>query len=299
MKNRVISMSLALALWLMPALTGAGAEEKKYTLPLDLTPGMKLKQSNYLSDWHYKDPTIEMKAREVRDGEVLYWVAEVEIADASQLRTMPSHSFSYASTAQGRRLAQRANAVLACDGDFWHREVKWKGNYVLRQGFLYMQELTGHSDLLLIDEDGDFHIIHHATEADVPKPDSYNDHVILDGKRILNGFCFGPALVENGKALPIEPDEHMITDQRVSRLGLCQMGPLKYAVVCCYNSSSGMTMDEFAHLLESLGAQTAYNLDGGNSSMIFTGGTMINRNYTLREIADIIYFASAWPEEGN
>jgi len=33
--------------------------------------------------------------------------------------------------------------------------------------------------------------------------------------------------------------------------------------------------------------------------MIFTGTKMINRNYTVREIADIIYFASALPEGGN
>ena len=289
------AMLVFLALLMLPGIGAAAGA--KYTLPLDLSPGMPLRQSSYLSDWEYQDPTIHMKAREVHEGDALYWVAEVEIADASQLRTMPAHSFTAASSAEGWRLSNRANAVLSCDGDFWHREVKWKGNYVLRQGTLYMYELTGHSDLLLIDEDGDFHIIHKATAADVPQPDDYTGRVSYAGKQINNAFCFGPALVENGKALPIEPDEHMITDQRVSRLGLCQMGPLKYAIVCCYNSSSGMTMEEFASLLESLGAVTAYNLDGGNSSMIFTGKRMINRNYTLREIADIIYFASAWPGE--
>ena len=87
----------------------------------------------------------------------------------------------------------------------------------------------------------------------------------------------------------------MITDQKTGRLAICQMGKLKYAVVCCYNQS--MTMQDFACLLEMLGAETAYNLDGGNSSMMFTGGTKINRNNAVREIQDIVYFASAWPGE--
>ena len=293
--KRIFLLTLVLFL-LLPAGFAEEENETRYTLPLDLSVGMPLVKSNYLSNWHYKDPTIEMEAREVREDGVLYWVAEVKIADPTQLRTMPSNSFSYSSTAEGRRLARRANAVLACDGDFWHREVKWKGNYVLRQGEMYMYSLTGNYDLLLIDEDGDFHIIHKATEETAPLPDE-NGIVTYQGKRIYNGFCFGPALVEDGEALLIEPDEHMITDQRVSRLAICQTGKLEYMIACCYNADSGLNMQDFAYLLESLGAKTAYNLDGGNSSMIFTGQTMINRNYTLREIADIIYFASAWPGE--
>ncbi len=283
-----------LALIFTLLLTAAGAEEKKYTLPLDLSPGMPLVKANYLTDEHYLDPTIEMVSRQVRDGEVLYWVAEVTIQDPTQLRTMPANSFSYSSTASGSKISRRANAVLSCNGDYWWRDVKWKGNYVLRQGTLYMYELTGHSDILLIDEEGDFHIIHKAMEGDVPLPDE-SGKVMYEGKQIYNGLCFGPALVEEGKSLEIEPDEHMITDQKTGRMALCQMGKLKYAVVTCYNQS--MNLQEFADLLAVLGAQTAYNLDGGNSSMMFTGSRMINRNNSVRDIGDIIYFASAWPGE--
>ena len=290
-------------LWLVLAAVlltvSAAPAEDALKLPLDLSPGMPLVKSNYLTDWHYKDPTIEMTAREEKAEDAVYWIAEVKIGDPTQLRTMPSNSFSYSSTANGSRLSRRANAVLSCDGDFWHREVKWKGNYVLRQGQLYMYELTGNSDLLLIDEDGDFHIIHKATADDAPLPEEEGGKVMYKGKQIYNGFCFGPTLVEGGEALIIEPDEHMITEKKVNRLAICQMGKLEYAVVCTYTKEKGMTMQEFAYLLEALGAITAYNLDGGNSAMMFTGSRMINRNNSVREIADIIYFASAWPEGGN
>ena len=289
--KRLLSL---ITLFLLLSTCAHAAEAKTYTLPLDLTPGMPLEKANYLSDEHYADPTIEMVCRQVRDGEVLYWVAEVTVQDASQIRTMPANSFEYSSTAAGSKISRRANAVLSCNGDYWWRDVQWKGNYVLRQGTLYMYELTGHSDILLIDEEGDFHIIHKATTEDVPLPDD-TGKVMYEGKQIYNGLCFGPTLVEEGKALEIEPDEHMITDQRTGRMALCQMGKLKYAVVTCYNQS--MNLQEFADLLASLGARTAYNLDGGNSSMMFTGSRMLNRNNSVRDIGDIIYFASAWPGE--
>ena len=284
---------LAVLLMLTGAVPGRG---EALTLPVDLTRGMPLVKSNYLTPWHYKDPTIEMTAREVKEGTLRYWVAEVEIAHPSQLRTMPANSFTSSATAAGSQLSRRANAVLACDGDYWWRDVKWKGTYVLRQGELYMYTLTGRSDLLLVDEDGNYRIIHKATEETAPKPDK-DGKIRWDGKEIYNGFCFGPALVEDGKALEIEPDEKIISHEKAGRLAICQTGPLKYTIVTAYNQS--LTLPEFAELLVRLGAQTAYNLDGGNSSMVFTGPTMINANRSIREIGDIIYFASAWPGEGN
>lgn len=289
--RRLFLTLLAAVLWLTPGM----AEEKKYTLPLDLSVGVKLKTANYLTDWHYQDPTIEMIARDGMAGDTKFWVAEVEIRDPTQLRTMPAYSFTSSSQAEGSKLSRRANAVLACNGDYWWREVDVKGNYVLRQGQLYMHHLTGRSDLLLVDEDGDFHIIHQATEAEAPLPETEGGPVYYEGKRIYNGFCFGPAIVEEGKALTIEPDERIISEKKTARMALCQMGKLKYAVVCC--ARERMTLQEFADLVASLGAVTAYNLDGGGSTMMFTRDRKINVNSTTREIADIIYFASAWTGE--
>ena len=282
----------------LPLLTGTvEAEEGTLALPLDLSKGMPLVKSNYLTPLHYKDPTIEMEAREVQEGDVRYWVGEVAIGHPTQLRTMPAANFTSSATANGGALSRRANAVLSCDGDYWWRDVKWKGNYVLRQGQLYGHTLIGRSDLLLINEDGDFRIIHKATEETAPMPETEGGPVYYEGKRIYNALCFGPALVENGQALPIEPDDWIITDQKAGRLAIAQTGHLKYMIVASYNQS--LTLEEFADLLVRLGAQTAYNLDGGNSAMMFTGRNMINVNRSTREIGDLIYFATAWPEGGN
>ena len=293
--KRLIQLFLFLFLLMLAETAASG--ETIYTLPLDLSAGKKLNKASYYTKHHYMDPTIDMNIQENLYGDVKYWIAEIKVQHSSQLRTMPAYSFTRSATAEGSKLSRRANAVLACNGDYWWRDVQWKGNYVLRQGQLYMHSLTGETDVLLVDEDGDFHIIYKATEKDVPLPEKEEGPVYYKGKQIYNAFCFGPALMEDGKVLKIEPNEKIVTEKKMARMAICQMGKLHYAIICSYKGS--MTLQEFADMLGTLGVQTAYNLDGGNSAMLMTGSSMINYNPTTRELSDIIYFASAWPEEAE
>ena len=284
-----------------PEMTAAEAAAGRTTggawrLPLDLSPGMKLHKANYNTKYHYQDPTIEMDTREEKNGEVRYWIAEIRIQDATQLRTMPANSFERSNNADGERLSHRAQAVLACNGDYWYRDVQWKGSYVLRQGKLYMHHLTG-TDLLLVNEDGDFRIIHEATEGNTPLPKTEDGPVYYEGKQIYNGFCFGPALIEDGKVLRVKPNDKMETEKKRTRMAICQMGKLHYAVIC--TGKGNMTLQEFADMLGTMEIQTAYNLDGGASAMLMTDSTMLNVNPSTRDLSDIIYFASAWPGEGK
>jgi len=269
---------------------GGAAAESVPELPMDLSPGMPLRESCYTDENHYVDPTIEMNVTTGDENGALWWMAEVTIGHPSQLRVMPASKFSNSVRAPGARLSQRANAVLASNGDSFCMDVSKKGSYVLRMGELYSEHLTGRTDLLLIDEAGDFHVVRKAREGDVPKE--------IDGKRLLHALCFGPVLVEDGQVLTVEPDDFMITEKKVARMALCQMDTLRYAVVCCSCpsvNSTGMTLQEFADLLGKLGVCWGYNLDGGNSTMMFTGKRRINYNSSTRDISDIVYFASAWP----
>ena len=60
-----------------------------------------------------------------------------------------------------------------------------------------------------------------------------------------------------------------------------------------------MTLYEFTDLVASLGVQTAYNLDGGDSAIMVLGGKKVNEPEldNIRNLYDIIYFASAWDGE--
>ena len=58
--------------------------------------------------------------------------------------------------------------------------------------------------------------------------------------------------------------------------------------------SRGVTMTEFADIFTDLGAQVAYNLDGGGSSTMVFNGALVNNPLgkgTERGTSDIIYVA--------
>jgi len=63
---------------------------------------------------------------------------------------------------------------------------------------------------------------------------------------------------------------------------------------------AGLTIAEFAQVMMDLGAQQAYNLDGGSSSTMMLDGRKINAlsSGKVRNLCDIIYFATLVPDGG-
>ena len=270
------------------------AAETTYKLPWDFSGGMPLKTEYFYGNTTYADPTIAVKVqygvfnRGAETG-CEYWVASIKIAHPSQLRTAAANGFHSEMQMKGTAMAKRVNAVLAINGDYFcftHH------GYILRQGQLFLDDLRGDRDVLLIDEDGDFHIVRNPFTGQVGQT--------INGKRVVQAFFFGPVLVQNGKMVrDMDLRYDMRAEERRQRMCIAQVGPLEYKCICCgppARGNSGMNLTEFAQLVYSLGVQTAYNLDGGDSTMLIFNGQKINdpKSPDTRDIADIIYFASAF-----
>ena len=226
------------------------------------------------------------------------------MTDASQIRTMAaSRDGSFRSFGQmdALRLSGLSGAVVAVNGDCWNSSEKKNMGYIIRQGVLYQNNLGAAGswdsilmDVLLIDEDGDLTVLKKPTEGKIPG--------LLNGKRVLNAFSFGPLLAENGEVVKNYHEADfwldMAADKARQRMCICQTGPLQYLVLCCagpYKDNAGMTLRELAELAVSLGAKTAYNLDGGYSTLLYFNGARLNEcgSREHRRLQDIIYFASA------
>ena len=282
-----------------PAATAAPTPKKAYRLPIDFSAGKKLQKSGFAkTGWSYKDPSISVQITTGRiKGSSMgcdYWVAHIKIADASQLRTLSAKGFDKSKgSAKGTTLAKRVNAVLAINGDYFNYQKS--GYFVLRQGKRYLDALDGSRDVLLIDENGDF-IGVQAAKAN--QRGAIKDKI--NGKKIINGFYFGPLLVVNGKAVKNMPlREDMAAQKKRQRMAIAQVGPLEYKCICCgppARGNEGMTLKDFAALVAKQNVKVAYNLDGGDSTMMIFNGEKINdrRSSFAREIVDIIYFASAY-----
>ncbi len=279
--------------------------DKGYLLPIDFSTGSKPRKECYTSDFSYEDSTISASVSSGHTGSCSYWVCDIQLTDASQLRTMSaSRSGAFDnnnSEMTPENLSTRSSGVVVISGEYWNSSEKRGLGFIMRQGILLGNNLenaafnsTRVMDVLLIDEDGDFHVLHCPGTDEVPG--------LINGKRILQAFSFGPILVENGEAIKDFGRAckwiDMVPDQGRQRMCICQTGPLAYKIVCCagpYRGNPGMTLREFADLVESLGVQTAYNLDGGDSTWLYFNGNKINEfgSTSQRKLRDIIYFASA------
>ncbi len=265
--------------------------EKMYSLPVDFTPGKEVKPSGYISETEYQDPTLHVTIETGRKDECDYWVARVKIGHPSQLRTAAAAGFENDYTAKGVYIARRQNAVLAINGDYYSY---YQYGYILRQGKEFRNKLRAERDVLAIDENGDFHILY--------TPDRNSMTPTLDGKKLINVFHFGPALVADGEIGTLEASYWLAPESKRQRMCIAQTGELEYMALCCagpLRGSQGMTLYQFAELAKELGARTAYNLDGGDSTMMIFNGQKINdkENKNTRDISDMIYFASAWDGE--
>ena len=324
-----ILMLLALALGLSSPSIAEGGK-----LPLDFTQGgTKPKEDNWTMDGKtaigYKDSTIEvtseksfkvLPALEGRKKGIKHevWVVRIRISDATQLRTAVSKdTYSGRGQAKGEDIAKSKNAIVAMNGDFFKYENDV--GYVVRQGEFIRdasdntrkiklnvngktESVTGKLfDMLVIDSEGDFHII---PEAKTNEIEAFIESKLTpEGRTVMDAFNLGPALIVDGEVQDIsasraarQGDYQWKYPQQ--RIALVQTGPLEYAIVEVHgktDGSAGMSLQEFAELIAELvpDAKTAYNFDGGGSTNLIMRNKRICKTPGLRDITDIIYFASA------
>ena len=273
-------------------------------LPVDFSAGTPPRASGYTGETAYADDTIRVTVGSGNVRSCDYWYADIEVKDASQIRTMAASmdgSFEGNGQMDPLRLAERSGAVVAINGDCWNSTEKAGLGFIIRQGILYQNNLEPAAkwdgrmmDVLLIDESGEFTCLRKPVAGSIPGR--------INGHRILNSFSFGPILVEDGKAVEdfryADRWVDMARNKRRQRICICQVDRLKYKVVCCagpFRKNTGMTLREFADLVASLGVRCAYNLDGGDSTLLYFNGQRVNDfgSKSQRKLMDIIYFASA------
>ncbi len=93
--------------------------------------------------------------------------------------------------------------------------------------------------------------------------------------------CFERALDPEGFSAGQAQFDSDITEGRHPRAALGLAPGRLLALVCDGRSrrDAGLTLEELAQLLATLGCHTALNLDGGGSTSLVTGGRLVNRPY--------------------
>ena len=287
--KRYFAALLCAALLLAGAASAALPEEG----PAPWPPVMSALSADGLS---YDDGTLRVKIEpDVVKETKIYWVT-VSLTDPTQLRTALAGSKGSQKNAQPVSIAQRANAVLALNGDFF---TSHSSGVVYRQGELLRNVPAYTRDELLIDENGDLTILafepHTGKQQITAAFDAFQEK-----HRIREAFCFGPGLIIDGVRQEFKYSEKVSCGYPTlaQRIIFCQTGPLEYLFLVTEGPEQdqpGFSVPECVDLLEERGGiLQAYNLDGGNSTQIILCGEKINgKGYgKARDIADMIVFAT-------
>ena len=237
----------------------------------------------------YSDDNISIKLSEYTVSGTVIHVAEVKADSADYLRTaFAQGSYGKNVTATTSDIASGVNAILAINGDYYGAQEK---GYVIRNGKLYRSTAVSGREDLVIYKDGSFGIIN---ESEVTAEQ-------LVAKGAVQTLSFGPALVEDGKVSVDSDDEvgrAMASNPRTA-IGIKSDGTYIFMVSDGRtDESEGFSLLQLAEFMKYLGAETAYNLDGGGSStMVFngsvvntpTGGGIGNGSGSERKVSDIVY----------
>ena len=238
------------------------------------------------TDTEYHDDQIDIVLTTMRVENTTVYVADVQIADISLLKTaLAGNTYARNLTETTSVQAANAGAILAINGDYYGAQER---GYVLRNGVLYRASAQSGTDALVIGADGNFRII---TEGETSA-----DTLVREGAWQV--LTFGPALVKDGQVTVSSSDEVGRAMTSNPRTAIGQISEEHYLLVVSdgwTKESTGLSLRQLAELMQSLGAQIAYNLDGGGSStMVFQGRVVNNpttngRSIRERSVSDIVY----------
>ncbi len=273
--------------------------EAVYTLPVDFTPAPAANPACFTENG-YEDETIRVRMEDREVDGVIWHLAFVEIASPTQLRTATAAPGKLTSTktVHVSSMAAYNNAIVALNGDNFVDKPE-KTTFEYRMGQKIRNKGNRTKDVLMIDENGDFHFVL------ANKDHGKDEHTELtrtsaEEWHMVQAFTFGPALVMDGQVLTVSEDYGYNPNGQEPRTAIGQTGKLSYVCVIAEGrgESSGVTQQALANFMAEIGCVQAFNLDGGNSAeMVF--GEKIYKGMPggdERSLSDIIYFATAVPE---
>lgn len=243
----------------------------------------EIEKNEHEGDYH--DDNIDIKMMKYRMCDTTIYAAEVRLSSAQYLKTaLANDTYGKNVVAKTSKIAEDHNAVLAINGDYYG--VRETG-YVIRNGIVY-RDSASNSDVLCIYPDGRFEIY---------EPYTVTAQTLADNGA-WQAFSFGPQLVGDGKVTVSENEEVTFAKANNQRTAIGIIDDLHYLMVVTdgrSDESRGLTLYQMAHLMKSLGAKTAYNLDGGGSSTMVYQGVLLNKPtasgdvFVERKVSDIVY----------
>ena len=241
---------------------------------------------------YYLDETIlSITWRQYING-VAMAMSEIKIAHPSQFRRyLVDDTYGVTQREYGSDLAAQVNAVTASNADYYIRRPY---GIIVYQGEVH--RVNKKLDVCFVDDQGDLILVHQGEITDEETAKKF-----VEDNNIRFSMAFGPIIVEDGKN--VTPPHYSIGEINgyFPRAALGTLGELHYLVATNGKTpecSNMLRLTMMADLMIAFGCDKAYNLDGGQTSLIVTNNRVMSYlsfSYE-RKVSDIIYFATAIPD---
>lgn len=249
------------------------------------TKAPELSEEAVITENSYRGNGISITISRHRAYDTEIYLADILLDDPAHLRTaFAKNTYGKNIIAPTSVIAEPHGAILAINGDYYSA----RDGYVIRNGVLYRESSGGRrQEALVIGKDGSFEVVNERDVSAAALLESGAEQVL----------SFGPGLIENWEITfdPAKGEGKELT--RNPRTAIGHYGGYHYVMLTAdgrTDSSEGLTVEQLAEFMQSLGLKTAYNLDGGGSTTMIFNGAVVNQptdghNIEERNVSDIVY----------
>ena len=245
----------------------------------------KFSDTLIITDTSYRSPgiSVEVSNHQTQVGEDLlcYHVEDIYISGIECFQTrFATGELDFYKGEPVLLLDREASAVVAMNGDYANTQ---KSGLLIRNG----EHLLGGQNIL------DICVRYKDGSMETYGPGEYTEEELLS-EDVWQLWKLGPRLLdEEGRACTVFNTSNIILGKNPrSGLGYYEPGHYCFVVVDGRQSdhSDGLEMQEFAELFEELGCVRAYNMDGGDSSVMTFNDSIYSRpSGGGRSLGDILF----------
>ena len=213
----------------------------------------------------YSSPDLSITVSEMNEGSLTYYVADIYVRDITCFQTaLASDTYGSGFRDSIEEMALLNDALLAVNGDYYGNTNE---GVVIRNGVIYRANPTN-CDVCVLYYDGSMKVM--------PGSSFSVEEAVGDGA--WQAWTFGPALLDSsGETISaFSSTNRIISANPRTAIGYYEPGHYCLVVVDGRGESSGITLPGLSQLFHDLGCTAAYNLDGGNSSVMVWGNEVIN-----------------------
>ncbi len=227
---------------------------------------------------NYKSKNVSVTISEGYYKEAVYHLADIYIQDISCFaNAFSSEEYRGRSQTMETIFNSTGNAIIAINGDFYSLHERGP---IVRDGIIYSNRISRDLDLGLLLTSGELLTYRYRLLT----KDTFS------GMEVYQSWVFGPALLDEDGNSKTKFRSAVTPKNPRSVLGYYEPGHYVFMAVDGRSSESrGLTMKDLSQLCEDLGLTSAYNLDGGQSSVMQSASGAVNVPYANgRPVSDAL-----------